>query len=70
MDISWYLFKRFLPTQTTPVKQPAGGLCQAAQSCVEVHACVGFPGRRNVPSSLFLKQSMLLLATQWKSCCS
>ena len=26
--------------------------------CAEVHVCVGFPGRRNVPPSLLLKQSM------------
>ena len=54
-----------LPTQTTPVKQPTGGLCQVVQLCVEAHVvCVGFPGRRNVPTSLLLKQRMLLLATQ------
>ena len=53
-----------LATQTTPVKQPTGGLCQTVQLCVQVHVCVGFPGRRNVLPSLLLKQSMLLLATQ------
>ena len=53
-----------LPTQTTPVKQPTGGLCQAEQLCVKVHVCVGFPGRRNVSPVLHLRQNILLLATQ------
>ena len=39
-------------------------VCQVEQSLVEVHVCVGFPGRKNVSPSLHLKQSELLLATQ------
>ena len=54
----------FLPTQTTPVEQPTGGLCQAVQLCVQADVCVGFLGRRNVSPSLLLKQSMSPLATQ------
>ena len=50
--IAWYSYfgttyqrgtsvgRSFLPTQITPIKQPAGGLCQVEQSCVEVHVCV------------------------------
>ena len=55
---------RFLPTQTTPVEQPTGGLCQAVQLCVQVDVCVGFLGGRNVSPPLLLKQSMSPLATQ------
>ena len=39
-------------------------VCQVEQSWVEVHVCVGFPGRKNGSPSLHLKQSVLLLATQ------
>ena len=63
--VPWVFLSIFvLPTQTTPVKQPTGGLYQAVQLCVEVHVCVDFLGRRNVSPSLLLKQSMLPLATQ------
>ena len=56
-DIGRYCF---LPSQTTPVKQSTGGLCQAEHLYGEVHVCVGFPGRRNVSPFLRLKQYVAL----------
>ena len=42
----------------------ATDMCKVEKICVEVHLFVDFPGRKNVPPSLRLEQSMLLLATQ------
>ena len=47
-----------LPMQTTLVKQPIGGLCQAEQLCVQVHMCVGFQERSNALPFQHLKQNM------------
>ena len=63
-SVSQVFLQRFLPTQTTQVEQPTGGLCQAVQLCAQVHVLVSFLGRRNVSPSRLLKQSMSPLATQ------